>query len=656
MTATLFPTLFSEFRIRHVKLANRIVSTAHGTYMPRDGLQTDQIAAYHRARAQAGVGLIILEATSTHPTGIGAPQYATAHTDDCIPGYRRVIDEIHTCGVPVFVQLYHPGRDDIAGTTADGTRAPSYSASPALCETNQLMPRAMGRRLIHEVVASYGAAARRLIEAGADGIEISSHHGHLISQFLDPRVNQRTDEYGGDFAGRFRILREIVDSIRTSIGVDPILGVRLTCLEGSATGITTEEALETVVAADNLRGIDFIHITPGSTASFDGMPHVVAPMAYAAGYAEDRFRQFRTVISKPLIVTGRINDPAVAETILAGAHADCVGMTRALICDPELPIKAREGRVEDIRFCIACNQACIGHDRRGGFVSCIQNPAAGRELLAAGRRSNPERGSVLIAGGGPGGMKAAVVAAARGYKVTLYEREARLGGQARLAAMLPGREEFGGLITNLESELRRLKVPIILNQEVTAALVDREAPSTIVIATGAMQNRPTIPGEADMQVVHAWDVVTGRVEVGSSVIIADATLDWVALGVAEKLVREGRSVRICAQGFAAGENTPFGVRGHWLGLLHSLGVEVTPLMRLGGCDESTVFFQHAVSQETISFEGVDTLILSFGGIPDVRLEDALTEYRGSIQVIGDCLSPRTAEEAILEGFSAAGRL
>jgi hypothetical protein len=518
------------------------------------------------------------------------------------------------------------------------------------------MPRAMGRRLIRDVVVSYGEAARRLIEAGTDGIEISSHHGHLISQFLDPRVNQRTDEYGGDFAGRFRILREIVASIRDSMGNDPILGVRLTCHEGSANGITTEEALETVVAADGLPGIDYIHITPGSTASFDGVPHVTPPMAFAAGYAEDQFQQFRAVIRKPLIATGRVNDPAIAERILVKGHADCVGMTRALICDPELPIKAREGRVEDIRFCIACNQACIGHDGRGGFVSCIQNPVAGRELLAARQKARPEPRTVLVAGGGPGGMKAAVAAAARGHKVALYEREARLGGQARLAAMLPGREEFGGLITNLESELRRLMVPIVLNQELTTTIIDREAPSAIIIATGATQNRPAIPGEGAMQVVHAWDVVAGRTEVGSSVVIADATLDWVALGVAEQLARAGRSVRICAQGFAAGANTPFGVRGHWLGVLHSLGVQVTPLMRLGGCDEATVFFQHAVSQETISFDGVDTLVLSFGGVPDVQLEDALTGYRGSLFVVGDCVSPRTAEEAILEGFNAAGQI
>jgi 2,4-dienoyl-CoA reductase-like NADH-dependent reductase (Old Yellow Enzyme family) len=652
-----FPNLFSQYRIRHVALANRIVSTAHGTYMPNAGLQTQQIADYHAARAGGGVGLIILEATSTHPTGIGGPKFATAHTDACIPGYRMVFDAIHAHGTPAFVQLYHPGRDDIAGTTSDGTIGAAYSAFPVLCETNQLMPRPLSPPLIREIVESYGAAARRLILAGADGLEISAHHGHLIAQFLDPRINQRMDDYGGDFAGRFRILTDIVSAVREAVGAKPIVGVRLTSGEGSAAGITTDEALEVAVAVDRLDQVDFIHVTPGSTSTFDGASQVTPPMMFPAGYANQQFANFRERIRKPLLVTGRINDPALAEALLKRGDADLVGMTRALICDPEMPVKARDGRAGDIRFCIACNQACIGHYRKGGFVSCIQNPVTGRERAFATRKATEHPRRVLVAGGGPGGMKAAIIAAEQGHSVTLYERGRHLGGQARLAERLPGRADFGGLITNLQGELRRTPgVAVTLNQEVTRELIDREAPAVIVIATGATPYRPRIPGDDELNVVHAWDVVAEEVRIGSSVIIADATLDWVALGVAEKLAREGHSVRICSQGYTAGENTPFGVKGHWLGVLHSLGVQLTPLMRLGGCGDGTVYFQHATSQETVIFEHVDSLVLSYGGVADLSLEQALAGYPGEIHSIGDCLTPRTAEEAVLEGLKVASKL
>src|SRR5579871_112460 len=650
MSAGSFSNLFSPYEIRHLRLGNRIVSTAHGTYMLKDGLQTEQIAAYQAARARGGVGLIIMEATSTHPSGIGASRYAVATADASIPGYRMVIDAIHAHGVPTIVQLYHPGSDDIAGTTDDGTVAPAYSSSPVLCEGNQLMPRPMSISMIGEIVASYGGAARRLIEAGADGIEISAHHGHLVCQFLDHRINLRTDEYGGSFLGRFRLLREIVVSVRKMIGQHPILGVRLTCGERSSAGITNEEAVEVAAEVDTLAEVDYIHVTPGSCATFDGGSHVVAPMAFPAGYAKEDFQNIRNRVRKPLIATGRINDPVLAEKFIAGGVADLVGMTRALICDPEMPAKARASRADDIRYCIACNQACIGHGRKGGFVTCIQNPESGRELKFQFRQTATHRRKIVVAGGGPGGMKAAAVAAKRGHSVILFESGRRLGGQALLAQMLPGRAEFGGLITNLEAELKRYGVTIRLNQPATRQSIDEEKPDAVVVATGAQPYRRVVPGEEEMRVVHAWDVVGDKVDVGSSVVIADAKLDWVALGVAEKLARSGCSVRICVAGYVAGENLPYGVKGHWLGVLHSLGVQIMPLMRLAGCADGTVFFEHATSHQAVSLDAVDTLVLSYGGIADTELEQTLSGFAGEVHLVGDCLAPRTAEEAILEGL------
>ncbi|WP_333814356.1 oxidoreductase [Tabrizicola sp.] len=646
-----FPHLFSPFMLGNLRLKNRIVSTAHGTYMPVNGLQTQQIAEYQQERAQGGAGLIILEAASTHPTGIGAGRYAVAHTDDCIPGYRAVIEAIHAEGVPVLVQLYHPGRDDIAGGTSDGTVAPIWSASAVRCEANQLMPRAMSVALIAEIVASYGEAARRLMQAGADGIEISAHHGHLVSQFMDPRTNLRTDRYGGPFENRFRLLREIIETVRAAIGPDKVLGVRLPSDEMSAVGLTHADALKEAAAVAALEEVDFIHVTPGSCATLDGLVHVAPSMAFAAGYAEAQFASLRRVIGKPMLATGRINDPQVAEALLAGNGADLVGMTRALICDPAMPAKAEAGLTEDIRYCVGCNQACIGHGKKGGFVTCIQRPETGRVAeFSIKPAARPQR--VLVAGGGPAGMKAAVTAARRGHRVVLCEARPRLGGNIRLAERLPGRSEFGGVATNLIAEIARLGVEVRLNTVVTRDLVLRERTGVIVVATGALPARPVFPGDDDPAVLHGWDLLESPVRLGKSVLIADSTLDWVGVGLAERLARSGHEVRLCALGFNPGDNLPGTTKGHALGVLHGLGVRVDPLMRLGGFQDGTAYFEHAINGSVVEFAGVDNLVLSHGGASDTRLEDELEGLALPMLVAGDALCARSVEEAVLEGARA----
>lgn len=646
-----FPHLFTSFTLGPLRLKNRIVSTAHGTYMPVNGLQTPQIVAYQRERAQGGVGLIILEATSTHPTGIGAGRYAVAHTDDCIPGYRAVIEAIHAEGVPVLVQLYHPGRDDIAGGTSDGTVAPTWSASAVRCEANQLMPRAMPLAMIAEIVASYGAAARRLMLAGADGIEISAHHGHLISQFLDPRTNLRSDRYGGSFENRFRLMREIVDEVRSAIGPGKVLGVRLPSDEMSSTGLTHADAMKEAAAVDALEAVDFIHVTPGSCATLDGLIHVAPSMAFAAGYAGPQFASLRQVIRKPMLATGRMNDPQIADTLVAGNIADLVGMTRALICDPAMPAKAEAGLTEDIRYCVACNQACIGHGKKGGFVTCIQRPETGRlDEFVIAPVASPRL--VLVAGGGPAGMKAAVTAARRGHRVVLCEAGPRLGGNVRLAERLPGRAEFGGVATNLIAEMARLGIETSLNTRVTREDVIRLGAEVVIVATGALPARPAFFGHDDPAAIHAWDVLEHPAGLGKRVLIADSTLDWVGLGLAELLARSGHEVRLCALGFNAGDNLPGTTKGHALGVLHGLGVRVEPLMRLGGFQDGTAYFEHAINGSVVEFAGVDHLILSHGGASDTRLEDDLAGLPIPVLVAGDALGARTVEEAILEGARA----
>ncbi len=402
---------------------------------------------------------------------------------------------------------------------------------------------------------------------------------------------------------------------------------------------------------DALEAVDFIHVTPGSCATLDGLVHVSPSMAFAAGYASPQFASLRRVIGKPMLATGRMNDPQVAETLVAGSNADLVGMTRALICDPGMPAKAEAGLTEDIRYCVACNQACIGHGRKGGFVTCIQRPETGR-LAEFAIVPTATRRLVLVAGGGPAGMKAAVIAARRGHRVVLCEAGPRLGGNVRLAERLPGREEFGGVATNLMAEMARLGIEIRLNTRVTRGMVTQQGAEVVIIATGALPARPPFPGDDDPAAIHGWDLLERPVKLGKRVLIADSTLDWVGLGLAEMLARSGHEVRLCALGFNAGDNLPGTTKGHALGVLHGLGVRVEPLMRLGGFQDGTVYFEHAINGSVVEFAGVDNLILSHGGASDTRLEEELAGIPIPVLVAGDALGARTVEEAILEGARA----
>jgi NADPH-dependent 2,4-dienoyl-CoA reductase/sulfur reductase-like enzyme len=375
--------------------------------------------------------------------------------------------------------------------------------------------------------------------------------------------------------------------------------------------------------------------------------------AYIAPFAA----AVKKAVSIPVMVAGRINQPHEAEAVISSGQADVCGMTRAMICDPQMPAKAEVGRPDDIRACIGCNQACIGHFHKGVPISCIQHPETGRELTygKCGAAAKPKK--VVVAGGGPAGMKAAAVAAQRGHEVTLYESQGQLGGQALLAQSLPGRTEFGGIVTNLAREMELAGVKVTLNREVDRALVERENPDAIVVATGGKPRWPQgFQVEEGAHVVDAWQVLRNEANLGGSVVIADWRCDWVGLGLAELLATSGRRVRLAVNGLHAGELLQSYVRDSMVSRIHRLGVEVTPYARLYGVDEDTAYFQHSASGDPIIFKEVESLVLAQGQEPCDSLLHALADYEGEVLPIGDCLAARTAEEAVLEGLKAAWSL
>ncbi|MGH6881773.1 FAD-dependent oxidoreductase [Hypericibacter sp.] len=652
MTMTAFKNIFQPLTIRGCTIKNRILSTGHDTTLPTEAAVNEPLIAYQEARARGGVGLIVVQVAGVHETARYTNHILMATDDSAIDGYRRLAERVHHYGTKIFGQLFHPGREILE--SHGGLLAVAYAPSAVPNERFHVMPRPMSRAMIAEIVAGYGDAARRMRKAGLDGAEIVASHGYLPSQFLNPRVNQRTDNYGGDLDDRLRFLREVIADIRAKTDDRFVVGLRISGGEMDHEGLTGDEALEAIVRLES--SLDYVSAVGGTSATSGGAVHIVPPMTIANGYMASFTAQVKKRVKIPVFLAGRINQPQIADKLIGNGEADVCGMTRALICDPEMPRKAQEGRSEDIRACIGCNQACIGHFHKGQPISCIQHPVTGRELELGKLAPAGKRKKVMIAGGGPAGMKAAVIAAQRGHDVTLFEGSARLGGQALLAQLLPHRAEFGGLVTNLRRELELAQVTIKRNTRVDRKLVEQFKPDAVVVATGALPFRPDFTNDGDLQIVDAWDVLTEKAKIGTSVVVVDWRCDWIGIGIAVRLAKAGCRVRMAVNGTLPGEMIPLYVRDQSNAELQDLGVEVTSYARLFGCDSSSVYLQNTVSGKPIVMEGVDTLVLCTGHSPMTELTEALADYEGEVQVVGDCMAPRTAEEAIYEGFKAGAAI
>ena len=644
--------LFEPLIIRKKVLKNRIFSTGHMAVMLKEGCPTESMIAYHEAKAKGGAALTIIEAARVHPSGDSGRPAIRAYDPSCISGYKKLTAACHRYDCLVFGQLTHPGRE--MADLEDGTSPVAYAPSAIPNERFHVMPRELSGHMIQEIVVGFKISAQNLKKARLDGIEIVASHGYLLGQFLNKNINKRQDRYGGNFENRHRILDEIIDAVKLGSSDDMLIGVRLSGDEKEFRGIDLQETIKIVEKLTQNKKIDYINVTAGTSAGLAGSTHIVPSMRFEAGYTTPLAKAIKGVTNKPVFVAGRINTPQIAEEALLNKAADMCGMTRALISDPQMPQKAESGRLDEITACVGCNQACIGHMLNGKPISCIQSPETGRELTFNKLKPPLKKRQILIIGGGPAGMKAATVAASRGHEVKLIEASSKLGGQINLAEKLPGRSEFGGITTNLANKLNRQNVEIKLNTKVSADFVMQEAPEVVILATGGRSFEPIIEGRENAHVVTAWQILEGKANVGSRVAIADWRCDWVGLGLAELLARQGCHVRLACNGMVPGQTVNQYVRDNWLGILHKLNVETLTHLRLHGIDSEDAYFQHTLSGEPVILNNVDTLVTAFGAGSSNTLEkDLKNNFHSKLHVIGDALSPRTVEEAILDGLKTS---
>ncbi len=646
-----FRFLFSSYRIQGVELKNRIVFLPHFTgFATNNGIPTDTHVHYYAERAKGGVGLMIMEGQAAHPTGKMSPRFIEAYDKKVIPGYQKVTEEVHRYETKIFAQVNHGGHTTLT-YPPQLLWAPSQMPEPC-CSYNT---KEMDLEDINAVIEGFALAAKHIKMGGFDGIEIkAAAHDGLLRSFVSPYFNRRTDQYGGSFENRMRLPLEVIDAIRQTVGPDFPFGVRVCLDEFTPWGYSLDYGKKIVERFAATGKVDYINSDAGTFSSFF---MEIPPTAVPLGFAVYLSAAVKEITNLPVIAFGRINDPVQAEQILSEGHADLIGMARELICDPEFPQKAYEGRVDDIRHCIACQDGCCYQVMQDKSLRCIQNPAAGREKqygMGTIKPASPKK-NVAVIGGGPAGLKVAELVALRGHRVTLFEKDTRLGGQVLIAAKIPHREEVEEVVRHLIIKIKNLGVKIHLGEEANPESIKRMHPDVVVVATGSYPFVPPMPGVKDENVATVWDVLLERKKVGEKVVVVDKDRHWQGLGTAEFLTDRGKEVEIITPGFFVGENLePSNVVTSYQRLFEK-GVTLTPHTDIKEMLDHVVVTLNVYTMQEKRIEDVDTVVFACGNRSNNKLHLSLKGKVKALHSVGDCVAPRRIEQAIYEA-NHIGRL
>lgn len=679
-----YPTLFSPLTLNRITLRNRVVSTAHAeVYADAGGLPGERYIRYYEEKAKGGLGLAICGGSST--VSIDSPQgwwkSVNLTTDKVIEPLSRLAEAMHRHGAKIMIQATHMGRRTAWHgenwphlVSPSGIREPVHRGNAKIIEMEE----------IRRIVADFAAAAKRVKQAGLDGIEISAAHQQLIDQFWSPRVNQRTDEYGGSLANRMRFGIEVLTAVREAVGSDFCVGMRMCGDEFHEDGIDHENAREIAQAMSSTGLIDFLSVVGSGADTHNTLANCMPPMALPPEPFVHLAAGIKAVSKVPVMHAQSIRDAGQAERILSSGMVDLVGMTRAQIADPHMVIKIRDGREDEIKQCVGANY-CIDRQYNGLDVLCVQNAATSREQSMPHQiaKSRGPKRKVVVVGAGPAGLEAARVARERGHDVVLFERSDTVGGQINLAAKAPQREQMAGIVRWFDMETKRLGVDRRLGVDADEAMILAEQPDIVVLATGGSNYTSQVAawGVADGLSVSSWDILQGRVAPGKNVLVYDGISTHAGFGVADFLASRGSLVEIVTPDVKIADDTggttfPIFYRrlyaqgviptpNYWLDRVYAEGDKKVAVLR----NEYTEVQEERVVDQVVIENGIlpnDHLYWSlkpqslnrgqidvnklFAAEPQPALSETLGEGRFLLFRVGDCISMHNIHAAIYDSL------
>ena len=651
-------SLFQPIQIGPMQLKNRIVMPPMSTNFAdpeKPGFVSERHRAYYGERAKGGAALIITEGVNVNPTRRARKFGLALYDDSFIPGFKELTAIIKRNGAKCAVQLSQSGRLGPMKVDFDGTPDRSalkagqyFAASPGLHPTLGIAAQEFTPRQLEEIAGYFADAAHRAKGAGFDAVELHGAHGYMLGEFLSPYTNKRKDQYGGDIEGRSRFPLQVVSRVKEKLGSNMVLSYRMSAVEFVPGGLDLQDSK---IFARKLEeaGVQIIHVSAGLNETLASMNRVIPPMSFPRGRLIQYAEQIKKTVRIPVIAVQRINTPELADEVIREGKADLVATGRALIADPFWPLKAKEGRIDEIRRCIACNQGCMEKIAMENSLSCLYNPEVGSENQYGLERKAEKRKKVLIVGGGIAGMEAAYVLASKGHKVRLMEKEEQCGGTARVGSILKEKEEFGGVIEYLQTQLQKLNVEIKFKEEFNIQSLKERSFDEILIAIGSLPMMPKISEPLKYQVRLAKDVLINPEGIGKEIFVLGG--GSVGIEVAEYLLRMGKTItviemldKICA------DLGPLN-RVNVLERIHGSPLRLTLRTQVLELADRGVVVSIDGKEEVLP--APDTVIIAMGGRPN-QLPLAISDSR--VHYIGDCQKAGNAMDAIHDAFRTAVEL